>query len=304
MTDRRIPVTGSTVFVDDRGAEDAPALLYIHGGPGQSCYDFMSVQGDRLARQLRVVGVDQRGILRSDPVSEGQRLTPDLLERDFEEIREQLGIRSWTILAVSAGGGFGLDYAVGHPDRVHATIFDCPCWDADLTDRHRLKIVAALFEKYGDPGNAARCRALAETPRRLTMADDTRGVLHQLGPHYLETLFHDEAAADRFNRIWADSGFDIEDPQRSASHASVREDLYTARLGLLSRLRGPSLLLRGAYDLVTSPEMVDRFRADVAEGSVLTFEGSAHFPSQEEPDSYAEAVTGFVLAHDPLGVRR
>lgn len=49
---RRPAVTtddGVELFVDDRGPVDAPALLYVHGGPGQGCWDFMRTQGDRLA---------------------------------------------------------------------------------------------------------------------------------------------------------------------------------------------------------------------------------------------------------------
>jgi proline iminopeptidase len=52
-----VSVNGTGLFVDDRGDATAPALLFIHGGPGQSCYDFMQIQGDRLARRLRIIGV-------------------------------------------------------------------------------------------------------------------------------------------------------------------------------------------------------------------------------------------------------
>ncbi len=68
-----VSVNGTGLFVDDRGDATAPALLFIHGGPGQSCYDFMQIQGDRLARRLRIIGVDQRGTLRSDPLLQSPR---------------------------------------------------------------------------------------------------------------------------------------------------------------------------------------------------------------------------------------
>jgi proline iminopeptidase len=89
-----VSVNGTGLFVDDRGDAIAPALLFIHGGPGQSCYDFMQIQGDRLARRLRVIGVDQRGTLRSDPLPAEPALTAELLIADFEALRERLGIVS------------------------------------------------------------------------------------------------------------------------------------------------------------------------------------------------------------------
>jgi proline iminopeptidase len=57
-----IDVRDTSLYVDRRGAADAPPLLFLHGGPGSGSYDFLSFQGDRLAERLQVIGVDQRGI--------------------------------------------------------------------------------------------------------------------------------------------------------------------------------------------------------------------------------------------------
>jgi len=300
MTDRRIDVPGSTLFVDDRGSEDAPALLYAHGGPGQSCYDFMQVQGDRLSEQLRLIGVDQRGILRSDPLAPGEKVDPRVIVDDYEAIRQALGIDSWTLLAASAGAGPGLDYAVERPEVVHTAVFDCPAWDRDLTERTRLPVAADLLEKYGDPETAARCRELAARTTPLGPDDDTQSLLKALGEHYMEIYFHDQAAAERFDAIW--SVFDEEDPQRSTAHQPLTEDMYTSRLPMLRRLQVPTLLVRGEHDLVTAPQVVERYLADAPHARVHTVRGAGHFPSHERPDEYAEVVTEFVLEHS--GVRR
>ena len=139
---RLVAVNGTRIFVDDRGDQDAPALLYIHGGPGQGCYDFMRSQGDLLARKLRIIGVDQRGTLRSDPLPVAPALSADLLVADFEVLRTRLRIGSWAVLGHSAGGAYALRYVTSHVGAIRAVIFDCPCWDADMTDRARLPVVA------------------------------------------------------------------------------------------------------------------------------------------------------------------
>lgn len=51
----------------------------------------MRSQGDVLARRLRIIGVDQRGALRSDPLPGSPPLTVKLLIEDFEELREAGG---------------------------------------------------------------------------------------------------------------------------------------------------------------------------------------------------------------------
>jgi proline iminopeptidase len=292
MTERRIDVPGTTLFVDDRGERDAPALVYAHGGPGQSCYDFMQVQGDRLAQRLRIIGVDQRGIFRSDPVPPGETVTAEEVVADFEALRAALGIESWVLLAASAGAWPGLDYAVGHPDAVRAAVFDCPAWDGDLTERYRLPFAADLLDRYGEPAAAARARELAAKPERITAADDARGLLRALGDHYLEIYFHEPRTAAAFEQIWA--AFDEEDPQRSSSHQALADAMYGSRLPLLAGLRVPSLLVRGEHDLVTAPRVVEQYLADATNAVVHTIAGAGHFPSHERPEEYTEVVTEFV----------
>jgi proline iminopeptidase len=295
MTERRIPVPGTTLYVDDRGDPDAPAVLYAHGGPGQSCYDFMLVQGDRLAERVRVVGVDQRGILRSDALPAGELVTPERVVEDYEALREALGIERWTLLAASAGAGPGLDYAVARPDVVTAAVFDCPAWDGDLTERHRLAVAADLLDRYGKPDAAARCRELVNRPAAITAADDARALLKQLDEHYMEVLFHDMDKAAAFDAIWED--FEGEDPQRSHTHRPILEDMYRSRLDELGRLRVPTLLVRGDHDLVTAPAVLERYLADVPGAQVRTISEAGHLPSHEQPDEYAAVVTAFVTEH-------
>jgi hypothetical protein len=47
----------------------------------------MTWQGDRLARRLFVVALDQRGVLRSDPLAAGEVLTEQVLVDDCEAVR-------------------------------------------------------------------------------------------------------------------------------------------------------------------------------------------------------------------------
>lgn len=295
MTERRVAVRGTTLFVDDRGDPEAPVLLYLHGGPGQSCYDFMTVVGDRLSRELRLLGVDQRGILRSDPLPPGELVTTADLAADHEALREELGIERWSLLAASAGATHGLDYVVAHPEVVTSAVFDCPAWNGDLTERHRLAVVADLLDRYGKPSAAARCRELAARPEPITAADDTPALIRELDEHYMETLFHDQAKAAAFDELW--EAFPGEDPQRSACHEPVREDIYRDRLPLLSELTVPTLLVRGDADLVTPPAVVERYLTDVPDARVHTIAEAGHLLPHEQPEEYAEVVTSFVLEH-------
>jgi proline iminopeptidase len=292
-----VDVGGTRLFVDDRGDADAPPLLFIHGGPGQGCYDFMQSVGDSLARRLRIIGVDQRGTLRSDPLPASPSLTVELLTADFEELRKTLGLSSWAILGHSAGGHYALRYVTSHPESVSAAIFDCPCWDADLTERHRLPEVARRLAELGQLADGQRCRELAAKPGRLTIADGTKAAAQALGPHFMDLLFHDPDRAADFSQLEANSGFSQEQRQRGNSHHPLAAAMYEALLPLLADVDCPAMLGRGRYDLVTTPQMTAAFTKSVAAGAVRVFEHSGHFPYLEEPADYCQTVTEFVLGH-------
>jgi proline iminopeptidase len=289
-----IDVGGTRIFVDIQGAESAPPLLFIHGGPGQGCYDFMQAQGSRLARSLRVIGVDQRGALRSDPLLAEHALTMALLVSDYEDLRRQLGLTDWAILGHSFGGGVALAYASSQPRSVSRTIFDCPCWDGDLSDRSKLDVAAGRLAALGRDAAAGRCRQLAAKPDRLGPADDVYGATLALDEHYMELFFHRAESAAEFHQLLEGSGLTEEQWDRGRSHASLLADLYPSQLPLLAGLTQPALLLHGADGLTTPPEAIAAFRAAVPGGLIRTFGRSAHFAYLEEPDDYAAAVTGFM----------
>lgn len=296
MSARQVAINGTRIFVDDRGDPAAPALLYVHGGPGQGCYDFMKAQGDLLARRLRIIGVDQRGTLRSEPLPAAPPLTADLLVTDFEALRRRLRIESWAVLGHSAGAGYVLRYVTGHPGTVRAAIFDCPCWDADMTDRNRLPAVARRLEALGQIADAERCRELAAKSARLAFGDDVKGAMQALGAQYMEQFFHDPGGAADFADLLEGSGFTQEQWQRGNSHWPLLAAMYEPVLSLLPRVRRPALLLRGTDDLVAAPGMLAAFGSSVPGGTIREFERSGHFAYLEEPGAYAQVVTEFVLA--------
>jgi proline iminopeptidase len=291
-----LEVNGTRLFVDDRGEASAPALLYIHGGPGLGCYDFMHCQGDALSRTLRVVGVDQRGVLRSDPLPPGAPVTVDALIDDFEQLRIQLGLSRWAILGHSAGGGYAIDYATLHPDSVTAAVFDCPCWDCDLTDRYRLPVAARRLLALGRVEEARACTALANKPTRITAEDTSWRVMQALGESYQELFFSSPEAALRYDAILDGSGLTAEQWDRGSSHLSLLADMYRPKLDLLANLTQPSLLLHGREDLVIPPSVVERFRQTVEGGRVHTFESSGHFAYLEQTVEYSDVVTDFVTS--------
>jgi proline iminopeptidase len=296
-TSIRVGSADGRLFLDVRGDAGAPPLLYLHGGPGLGCHEFMSWQGDRLSGRLRLIGLDQRGVLRSDPLRPGATLSEGDLVDDCEALREWLGVERWALLGHSFGGRVALRYAHRYPDRVSAVVFENPAWDVTETERLRLPAAAAIFEELGDTDAAAACRAVA-AGRRNDLWESVE-LVSRLERHgrYHDLYVHQPAAREEFDRMVATNPYPREWRERGNRHGALlmeTADVMVSVLPLLAGLRAPALLVKGMYDLVTGPGQLASFRSAVLHGVVEVFERSGHFVQLEEPERYAEVVGGFV----------
>ena len=278
-------IRGTRLYVDQRGPEDAPALLFVHGGPGAGSYDFTSFQGDRLARKLRLVGVDQRGVQQSDPLS-GPITETDLVA-DFEALRETLCVERWSILGHSYGGRLALRYAVTHPDTVTKVIFENPGWDMVLATDTLLRAGLPLLPGVEFPSHAG--------PATKAMWQERMTLLGSLGDRRMDIYLGPDA---RGLQLPADT--ELADDFHSRSGRFADEITRTAEfaeslLPLLARITQPALLIKGEYDPATSAEEIERFREDVPHGTYYFATGAGHFVHAEQPDVYTELVTDFAV---------
>ncbi len=293
-----VATPGGRLFVDVRGEPTAPPVLYLHGGPGMSCYTFMLWQGPLLSRTCLVVGMDQRGVLRSDALTDGV-LTDDALVADCEAVREALGIARWTVLGHSFGGRIALQYAARHPDRVAAVVFENPCWDFAETERLRLTAAASVFAELGDHAAAERCTRLAADLDGRTAWWETIELIGGLQEHgrYDDLYFHQAAARAAYQAIDMAAEFDDDTLSKARRHFEAGLGLMgTPVTGLLPGLTMPAALVVGRYDLVTGPEQIAAFRAAVPHGEVHEFAESAHFVQLEQAEEYADLVSRMAAA--------
>jgi proline iminopeptidase len=297
MTGKYVDAGGKRLFVDVRGDPAAPALLYLHGGPGKSCYEFMEWQGELLSRDLLLIGLDQRGVLRSDRVGKGEPLSEQVLVADCEVIREALGLSSWSLLGHSFGGRIALRYAAAHPERVQTLIFENPAWDIPATERARLPRLAALLDGLGRADDASRCRELAARPDLFAggYPPDIADVLGSVGRRWY--LNNPETDGPRMDE--ADPALPAELLRRGGAQGLrllAQPEFLESLVPLLAGLRRPALLILGQSDLVTSPDQAAAFERDVPDGRVRVFGNSSHFVQFEEAAEYAGEIIRCVTA--------
>ena len=133
---REIEITRGrfTVFARVLGEPQAPALLYLQGGPGfpapRQRFEWVS---HALERGYQVVLLDQRGTGRSTRIDSA---TPELIRTDVlaslradeivadaEALREEMGLDRWDVLGQSFGGFCLMHYLAGRPEGVGKALF-------------------------------------------------------------------------------------------------------------------------------------------------------------------------------------
>ncbi len=114
-------------------AKDAPALLFLQGGPGfpspRERFEWIEYA---TKRGYQVVLLDQRGTGRSSRIDRAMlddatidftRLRADAIVDDAEALRRTLGLAQWDVLGQSFGGFCLVHYMLRYPDSLRAALF-------------------------------------------------------------------------------------------------------------------------------------------------------------------------------------
>jgi len=85
------------------------ACIFIHGGPGEGSLDFEVLGGNSLESFMKMIYFDQRGSARSGGNDTDDYSMERIIE-DIEEVRKNLGISRWIVMAHSFGGIVATNY--------------------------------------------------------------------------------------------------------------------------------------------------------------------------------------------------
>ncbi|MCM3337682.1 alpha/beta hydrolase [Paenibacillus sp. MER TA 81-3] len=283
------------VYYEVVGEEHFPTYVYIHGGPGTGSYDFLHLQGKALSEFLRIIAVDQRGVLRSDPLEEDEACGLQDIIADFETIREYFQLQSWGVISHSFGGYIGTKYCLQLPHVVTSLIYECPTFDLHSSSVSILKGAADMYKRLGQIDDAAACMKAAAIRDAQTIWEELSCYLHRLGDKRDELYVHGE---DKhfFDKMVAELGISAHHWSRSGTHQKKLYEegsVFASLIDDLTHITCPALLLQGRYDLVTSPEQAEAFSKGACRRTEL-FHNSGHFPRFEEPERYVEVIRDFV----------
>jgi proline iminopeptidase len=269
---------GTALHVEVSGK--GPVALFLHGGPGSGTAGLQRLMGPLIEGSFTVVWLDQRGSGRSANAGGGD-YTLERQLKDFEELRAQLGVPRWTVIAYSFGGILAQAYASAHPDAVRSlvlanAILDLPrAMTASVEEGGKL-LPAPMREQIP---------AQAPLPARYGM---TLGMLRQAGQGHalqyasLETQQRAAAATAGLPRGNGDFARAI-----FASHPGAYLKDWSPET---ARTTVPVLVIAGIEDHAVG---ADAFRAWRYPDQTTVVLPGRHFTFVEAPAAFESAVKTF-----------
>jgi proline iminopeptidase len=251
--------------------EGLPCLV-MHGGLG---FDHTSLHPwlDPLGEDMHLIYYDHRSNGRSGrPPSE--TLTFEQLCADADALREHLSFEKVAVLGWSFGGFIALEYALRYPERLS----------------HLILLHSAPAFDYAEEieANARRKGATQEQLEALEASVDNEAEFWHLWK-LIEPLYFHTFDADLAERMMGKTIVSVEAAE--AGEAITEGWDLTSRL---SEISAPTLILVGRDDFICPPSQAMIMHEGIPNSELVVFERSGHAAHVEEPESFFDAVRGWL----------
>jgi len=257
--------------------------LYLHGGPGSGSYWLEKFFGEFLEDHFQMIYLDQRGVGRSSSPGDGN-FSMDRMVRDFEEIRQALGISQWLTLGHSFGGVLQMGYWEKHPQNIKGMIMiNCTVSMQDSFGQSWLKKAAEFTGTEYKPLQSSSPDSLMSRLMEVSRALDEQGVRWKM-------TFVSPEDERRINDTY--NGF----PHWNSdfgNEAMFIKDYWKDYRALTKKVEIPVLFYYGTNDWPIGPEHYKgvKFPEMILHGSEVM-----HFPFLENPKDLRKAI--LLYKHD------
>jgi 3-oxoadipate enol-lactonase len=253
-------VNGITLHYQHEGTVDGLALVFINAlGTDLRIWDEIV---PHMVEHFRVVRFDKRG--------HGVSNTPPApysvfdLAGDVNGLLNYLGIESAVLVGISVGGLTALQTALDYPGRVKALVL------CDTAAR------IGSVEYWDDRINTLREKGMPYLAETILGRWFTSEFVKQHSTIY-------QGFYNLLTRMPLEGYI--------GTCAALRDADLRPRIG---EINAPTLVLCGALDAATTPELVHGLAESLPKARFQLIEQAAHMPSVEQPEAVAAAVLGFM----------
>ncbi len=303
-----VDVFSHKIYYELYGAEHKDILLYLHGGPGASCLDFVN-QAKALSKKIKVISFDQLGVLRSDAIGADEDYSMEYQVEMLEEMRKSFGIERWSILGHSYGGMLAVLYARRYPDSIQKVILECPSLWFEDSAKSVAEYVSGHIESLDHQEARELCEKMKapdysggrEIPKDLmtllSYVEDPKlgNYLHGIS---FEEYWQSMDTSGITDEMWAKGERHLkkllETGPEQGNPSGKRVTMLDNFLPLAQETALPILLINGKYDPACTKYQSESLLNHGKNVTRVVFENSGHFPRVEEPEKYTNAVLRFL----------
>lgn len=249
---------GYAIGVEERGGGKALPILFLHGvGSDKSVW---APQLEHFGQTRRAIALDYPGYGESDPAAEGT--TRDDFAAAMLAAMDALGVSQMHVCGLSLGGVIAIAIHHAAPKRCASLVL------ADTFAVH--PDGQAIYDRSVAASRSMGELALARTP--VLLAPGSSEELHR-------------EVRDTMARI---------DPQ--AFRIGAEAVWLADQRERATKIKVPVLVLVGADDQVTPPELSHDLAGMIPGAELHTLAGAGHLANVERPNDFNDAVENFVNA--------
>jgi proline iminopeptidase len=268
--------------------EGRDTVVVVHGGPSLG-HAYLAPDLVPLTRGRVVVHYDQRGIGKSTPLTDPERLTVERHVQDLEALRVNLGLERLALLGHSWGGMLAARYAAAHPQRVERILLLDPM--APAREPFMAMGIARAQEMVGvrlDEAARARLDALVA----MTEVDDAGAHCRALFSLLTRTYFENPATTTRTRADFC-AGSPETLRNRAAVNAAIFESLGAWDVRYVLRHVDSSVLVVHGASSAIPVEAMEAWVAAFPNARLITIPGGGHYLHVDRPEAFFPAAATF-----------
>ena len=261
------------LYYEKQGSGE-PLVLIPYLAADQACYAFQVAD---YAKHFTCISVDLRGAGQSDKPA--GTYSTELFADDVAAFMQAIGVEKAHVFGLSLGAAIGMQLAAKHPEKVK-TLSLHSAWPK--TDPF-LKSVVESWQ--------AAAKGLDSVPEMVITA-------------ILPWCLRPETYAAKPDLLKALADFVRSRPVQPLD-AFLRESdavINHDALAALSRIKAPTQVTFGRYDMVTSTRFADALHGQIVGSEVHVFEDCSHAPIYENIAEFNAATLAFLQKHAAVAV--
>ncbi len=288
-----VDANGVMIYYEEFGK--GKPLMIVHGGPGAS-HDYFLPYLLPLARENRLIFIDERGSGQSQKLEDVSKYTVENMVEDVEAVRKALKLGKISLLGHSYGGVLAQAYALKYQKNLSHLIL-CSTFPStsqmnDVFKKMEEKMAPSLLdrikkmEKDGLFGHGMPYEKNRYTNEYMIAAwgEGYFPYLYQNhpDPNY-DPVANGNMAWDLYREMWGSDGeFIIDGNLKSVEYV---DKLHTIHV--------PTLITCGDHD-ECDPSLSKEMHEKIEGSKLIIFPESGHMTFVDQPDMFIKAVNDFL----------